>query len=422
MEVRFILASPSFSLRHRPAASFPIIIGAEAGVFEPGQHFLRELFLYRDLSIGTLKDAAGIICLWLRWIHQQGGDWVQPRADDFIDWVRRDADALQLTPARLQRRAEVIFSFYEHLDRNSRGTAAIAHFVGELAAPLQADSKTGRLKVKRTLRLSFKGVASRHMRPTPSAEEVRKIGQTLLRDGVGYEPVRNWLLVETAYETNLRMQGLAQLSLDHLSQLLRSRGIISSNEDVEISSPTSEYRSRLRSSLDRLEGSGLSALIVHGIQEKRRVRSVRFPIFLIRQILDYAWGERAQFVKLVEQRGGSADNSLWLSWKTGLALRRGSIGDVLADGFKAAGVPGSGHRLRAAHCVRMFRWMLRMARERGATKFDTETLLERGAELMGQSDPRSLRPYLTAVTLEDLALLDDVREPSLLGSLGPPPA
>lgn len=412
--MRFVCAEGTFRLSGIPAPGFPLMVCADGGLFEAGHVYLRELAVMGQQAQGTLHDVAGIICGWFNYLASRDAAWDCPREDVFLRWAL-DAEGLGPNAARRRRRANVVFAFYEHLERSGWASSGIRDFIDDVAAPIDANVFTDGLKVRRSLRLSFGRMArQKALRPTPNEAEVESICTGLLRDGEAYHDIRDWLLARTAYETNLRTQGLAQLTTGHVDSMLRQERILDQGGNVAAFSRDSHAKAMVRMQLDELELLGRRFLILDGMREKAKTRSVRFPILLVRQILEFIWMERAKF--LSSGRAGASQATagahLWVSTKTGRALARGSIADILKEGFRGAGVKGSGHRLRAAHAVRLFREFVREARANGGGKFDAEAILDRVAQIMGHAHPDTLRPYLHSVMLEGLVSSEGPERPS----------
>ena len=382
---------------------FPLLVTPIGGLFCPAHLYLCELAVFRALATGSLHGVAYVLCGWLRHLEAQGLCWDDP-SPAFLAWAKSSDDAKRLTVARRQWRAHVVFDFYEHAFRNGHETVSIGAFLDAFSAPVPAEALVSGVRVRRRLRVKFGRSPARvgGLRPTPSEAAVDRIAEALLGDGEDYQQIRNWMLVRTAYETNLRTQGLAQLTVSLLDEMLFRRGVIGSSAGLADLPP--QGRAEARARLSMLEERGLTAFISAPLYEKGKHRRVRFPVVLMRQLMDYVWAERALFL---DQRCGGAvkaraGGALWLSNKTGEALRRGTIADLLKRGFSEAGEPGSGHRIRAASAIRLLRNTVRRARTNQAGRFDAELILTRVAEEMGHESPATLRPYLNAVLLEDL--------------------
>jgi integrase len=406
---RLLKASDKFELGDIPAPGFPIVMSAEGQVSEEAHRFLRELKVMGARSTGTLSDIAGILCTWFNFLSERGVVWDQAGSGDFIAWAKVQGPARPLGTARQSRRANVVFDFYEFLDRCGFGGEAVGYLVRELAAPIDPHVFQEGMPVVRRLRMVFDRPSQRQraMRPTPNAEQAEAVFQSLLGDGDKYNSIRNWLIAQVALETNLRVQGLSSLNVHHIDTMLIAKGIVLKGETIEHLRDPSR-RVQIRSAISSLERNMYRNLSCHGIREKGKIRSVEFPTFLIRKLLEYVWEEREVQICSGPSRAkrSQAAGALWLSTKTGRALARGSIADILKQGFVDAGVGGSGHRLRAAHAVRLLRRFVSEARINGGNRPDSEAILDRVADRMGQSDPSSLRPYLNAVMLEDLLIAD----------------
>lgn len=406
--MRVVRLDDDFGIDAISIPRFPVILDEETGVFLPAVSYLRELGVMQACAPGTLYDAAGIICGWINWSTQQRGVWDKPEVTRFVEWCRGGGAIEKISIARLRRRASVVFAFYEYLDRTAPRNGAIAQFVLELAVPIEASMLVQGRALRRTLRLKFPRAPVRiaGFRPTPNGEEIDQVLDSLLGEGSSYTAVRNWLLARVAVETGMRREGIAQMRITHLDEALLRARVLGPSQSLADMIGFAESRAAVRRRLDLLEEAAAQNVIVEKVREKGRVRDVAFPIGLVRQLTEYIWAERATYVK-----GGRAGTTvsraaaaLWLSNKSGQALKLGSISDIVAAGFRAAQVAGSVHRLRAAYCVALFRKLILEAHENGATKYHATMLLERVAQHMGHKDPETLRPYLHTAELEMLSI------------------
>lgn len=391
--MRVILTSDHHAIDGVKAPRFPVLVAKSTGVFEPAFSYLREQAIYGRRAPGSLTDSARIICIWLNDLRAAGRDWDEPCPEMFLHWALSEKHTF--TVARRRHRAGVVFGFYEHLAREPMPSWQVETFVNELSEPLPAHVLLEGKSIKRRLRLRF-GRSAQAMRPTPSEENVEAIATALLGSGSAPVRVRNWLIVQTALGTNLRVQGLAQLTIPHIDSMLREEGMLGATESVERMAP-GPVRSRLRLQIERRRLEGRRFFLSPPIFEKGKQRIVRFPIPLVGQILEYIWTERWGV-----HAPPSTPNALWISRKGGYALKSTSISDILKNGFSMAGVAGSGHRIRATHCVRLFRDYVAESKRRGGVHSDMEVVLERVAQIMGHNRPETLRPYLHLVLLEQL--------------------
>lgn len=385
---------------------FPILVSDVDGVFSPGVQYLRELGVNLGMAPGSLYDIAGILCAWTNWLAVRDHRWDAPTVGLFVEWSKGDQVRQRLASARQRRRAQVVYGFYEHLDRCDLANFEVGNFVLALTAPIDPHQLGKRQPVRRVLRLKFGRTRPRRagLRPTPNDEEVGAILEALLSDGGSFLAIRNWLLARTASQTGLRREGLAGLDISTLDRSLQTVGILQSTSSVV--DQRAQGRANIRHQLLLLEERGARNLVFDGIQEKGKIRSVAMPIELVRQLLDFIWVDRAKHVhsgRAGASRARSA-GAIWISAKTGRALGAGAISDIIAHGFRAAEVAGSPHRLRAAYAVALFRRLIREAYDNGGMVHHAETLLERVAQHLGHERPETLRPYLHTAQLEDLVV------------------
>jgi len=138
--------------------------------------------------------------------------------------------------------------------------------------------------------------------------------------------------------------------------------------------------------------------------------SVRRYVSILPELLartkEYIEGPRAAIVARFKAKKAKAyrePDEVFLSNKTGLSLNLTAISNMLRKWFKAAGVNGHGHRLRAVNLTNHFDAEIdaeetRIALDPG-TKLavDYELVLMKVAERAGQRDIASLRTYLRLV-------------------------
>ena len=383
---------------------FPVVISDVDGVFSPAVQHLRELGVNMSMAPGSLYDIAGILCAWINWLDGRGRRWDAPTVGLFVEWSKGDEVRDRIASLRQRRRAQVIYAFYEHMDRCDPANFEVEKFVLALTAPIDPNQLAKRRPIRRVLRLKFGRSRPRRagLRPTPNNEDVEAILEALLGDGSSFLAIRNWLLARTASQTGLRREGLAGLSIQILDRSLQTVGVL--DRAGSVVDQRSEGRADIRRRLISLEARGAQNIVFEGVREKSKIRSVSVPIELLRQLLDFIWVDRARHIqggKAGASRAKSA-GAIWISAKTGRALSASAISDIIARGFKAAAVAGSPHRLRAAYAVALFRRLIREAFENGAMSHHAETLLERVAQHLGHERPETLRPYLHTAQLEDL--------------------
>lgn len=157
--------------------------------------------------------------------------------------------------------------------------------------------------------------------------------------------------------------------------------------------------------LKALERDGRRFIFVM-VLEKGRARPLSIPIELGLDILDYIWTERRRFIVKRQSRnpGYAPPDSLFLSTKTGMALRAGSIGKVVSKALRDCGVPGTSHRLRATFAEEIVRDLYHKDRHANAGKADFISIIELAREMLGHTSDTAIRRYLNNITKKDRLL------------------
>ena len=409
---RYVKAPVGFKLRELDATGFPIVLWKD-GVHEASHYYLFELAYELKYAVGTCIDYAGILCGWFNLLFDAGQKWDQPEPSTFRRWAHDGDGRSEAEATRRRHRAHVVFNFYEYLARKELSTLAILKFVDELSAPVPVDVAIETGKVARRLQLRFGSKADqRFMRPTPSDRQAELVAHALLRDGESYKEVRDWLLATSAVGTGMRTQGLQQLTIERLDQILRADGIISRGGTLLDGVNSTPARSSIRIHMDQLEAAGRRYLELKMVHEKGKVRTVAVPLTIMRKWAEYVWGERADFIARKPHIIGKNLSPLWISTKTGKELTTKSIGDILAKGFRDAKVDGSGHRLRATFAIRLLRELIADDSIANWNNLYADAILDRLAQRLGHNNPATLRPYLHAVVMEQFEV--DISERGLV--------
>lgn len=134
------------------------------------------------------------------------------------------------------------------------------------------------------------------------------------------------------------------------------------------------------------------------------MKPIEAPPDLLVRTLDYLRYGRRDIVLRCQGDiiGYREPDEVFLSSTTGLALHPDSITSIGRLAFSRAGIErASPHRLRARFAVRIIEELVESicgsVAPIGAASSWFDTILIKAAEKMGQSNPRSLRPYLTYV-------------------------
>ena len=147
------------------------------------------------------------------------------------------------------------------------------------------------------------------------------------------------------------------------------------------------------------------------------------PADLIVRTLDFIQFERRETVErcLKTITGYREPDEIFLSGTTGMALHPDSVTSIGRRTFRQAGIERANiHRLRARYAVRTIETLVDAVfggEVVGSASSWIETILVKAAEVMGHSDPRSLRPYLTYVLNRRIQTADATKAEKLASRL-----
>lgn len=390
---------------------YPLVVGSK-GVFRPVQVFLRYRAVRNSRSNGTLWDEAYILRRWFAYLDQKKLVWTS--ANDLLLTRFVKMRLGEVTMARLQRQVDVIWNFYwiaqEELglvrgavQNPERGE--IERHIPISSVLTHKRTKSGSVQRRLGSSIDFGTIPQGLPRPTPNDGQVEQILEALLSSSKRERGSAWWLMANWMYRSTLRCMGVAGLTLRALSNALLVEGIKPAPRrayDLASLSAYSEIQDDIKLRLSKLAERGRSELYVAVTEKRGKQRFVPVPIDLFELNLDYIWSDRAWLMTLFARRAGyKATDALFPSLKTGLAYQPTSISNLINAQFGKEDIPGSAHRLRAACCTHVMRVCYIKARALHGRAWDRETVLLQVAEVMGHSDPETLRPYLTRVENEE---------------------
>lgn len=390
---RIVRSSDNFSLQRHRLPGFPLVLDKYGTLVEPIQDFLRAEAVQRHLAPGTLLDEAYALRAWWDYI----GDLSPTEyitADTIVAWVGIELERLRRKEARapskrrLSRCLDVIGRFHRHLldgRRYSEGEQGwrAAAYIGRLDARL-ADRNVGNVTFSYTAKTKGGG------RPTPSDDEVDKVLDALADVATPYLGARNWLLARWMREVGLRRAGVASLTIEHIRAALVGEGILNREEYLTRLGTTLQDRASIRRRIEQFRSSGRTFICGLITEKGPKTREIKIRFEIMFSTLDFIWSERASVAK----SNRIIQGPIWLSKKTGRGLTATAVGDIVKGAFNAAGVRGSGHRLRACFAEEVVYRLYALAKEAHGIMFDENQVLIDAAEELGHSDWRSLRSYL----------------------------
>ncbi|NSY68407.1 hypothetical protein G6L35_05980 [Agrobacterium tumefaciens] len=161
---------------------------------------------------------------------------------------------------------------------------------------------------------------------------------------------RNWLMARTMAGGGLRCEEVSDLTVHQIAAALFDAGITNSIIDLESIARDENARKRIIAKVLSLQGGTEYAFLSVRITGKgSKARYVPFQLQTVCDLLEVGiWGCRQQQIALWRSSGSNCTPppEIFLSLQTKEALGAGSIGDIMAAGFRACRISKSAHQLR----------------------------------------------------------------------------
>lgn len=379
-------STDNFSLGgHSTVKGFPLFLGRDGRVVEELTQYFRYRFSIQHSNRGTLKDEAYILREWWDYIADANVEYHQVSEKLFMLWIRNNQQSME--NVRVQRKIEVVHRFQRF---------TIVRVYGE-------DFPLGIFSEERPkFQFPRSSLRSRGSRPTPDFNDVEVVLSYLGAHADEYLASRNYLMARWMSDTGLRAAGVAQLDIGNLIDAMSLEGI-HLEASVALSDLVHSDQDRLVTSIQALHMKNRQYLYVRVTEKGNKTRYVQVPIDLFVETIEFVFGERRncqiKHSKGVESK--EVPDALWISLKTKRALSSAGIGDILKRAFTATGTKGSGHRLRAYYACSLVLKLYRQQKQMHGKGWDAPAVLLQAAELLGQSQIESLRPYLNRAIRED---------------------
>ena len=371
----------------------PVVFDRLSGVQTEVVHYIRDQLSYGSPASGSIADEVGILCDWLNWLAERRRNWDAATEPDYLGWSNEQASEKICQPPRQGRKAWVIWNFYRVMLKLKIANHAI-ELLFESISKYDGDTPGIRFKAGRYQKAKSPRV--------PGEDDVQRIVDELGAADNRFIGERNWLMARFQSEMGLRAMGVHCVSIDSIDQALRLEGILGHNETVGAMRNNGPERSKVRSALRQLTDQDRTSLELDVVEKGNKGRMVPLPILLALDVLSHLWGERQRLIQ--SGRGGAsfakAGNALFLSSTDGRPLRLGSMKDIVADkGFEAAGVPNSGHKLRAFFLTNKAVELVKAAQQRHGVNYDAGAIMIQLAELAGHNDQKTLASYIDQARL-----------------------
>jgi integrase len=365
----------------------PTLVWPE-GIDETASDWLRHVVVECGVAASSAREYAKVIRPFFRFCRERNRAWQTVDDEFLILWREHLRRAMSVEVQRVNTSLKTIFALYRWAEENKRIRFQVGIYtenelpagMADVVFPISAKrifskGRHGRVYGSWTtpLTLSQQQNGSRHIRHTPTEEEIRRLHEIA---GERIHGERDSLMFSWAEEAGPRRSEFLRLSKSHM--------------------PTSDQLADL---IERDEPWRIS------IQRKGgKTTPLNAPPDLLIRTLDFINFGRREIVEHCRSCivGYREPNEIFLSGTTGMPLHPDSATSIGRRSFRKAGIGRANiHRLRARFAVRTIETLVDAIFEGqiaiGSESSWVETILIKAAEIMGHSTPMSLKPYLTYV-------------------------
>ena len=376
------------------------------GIDEAASDWLRAIVIEYGVAPSSAQEYAKIIRPFLRFCRTRKRAWDSVDDNFLIMWREHLHRTLKISVNRVNAALKTIFAFYRWAEEKKRLRFQVGIYtVDELPATLQGTSfpisakrnfskgRHGRIFGSWTTTLALSGVRqSSRVRHTPTESEIQGL-HAIAAERLQGE--RDSLMFSWAEEVGSRRAEFLRICKSHM--------------------PTSDVLADL---IDKDE-----PWIIRVTRKGGKTKPLTVPCDLIIRTQDFIEFGRSDIVKRCQREivGYREPEEVFLSSKTGLALHPDSVTSIGRRTFRQAGISNANvHRLRARFAVRTIETLVDALFENhivGSESSWIETILIKAAEMMGHSNPSSLRPYLTYVLNRRIQTADSTKAEKLASRL-----
>ena len=395
----------SCEINEQSWAGIPTLVWPE-GIDEAASDWFRTLVIDRGVAISSAREYAKVLRPFLRFCRQRKRAWQSVDDEFLIIWRERLRRGQDVSVGRTNASLKTVFAFYRWAEETKRIRFQVGIYTeGELPAALGAinfpisakqsytKGRHGRVhggwSTPLTLSEPSRGA---HIRHTPTEDEIRDLHGVAVERQHGE---RDSLMFSWAEEAGPRRAEILRIGKSHM--------------------PTSDQLAAL---IERDEPWMIVVKRKGGVS-----KPINAPPDLIIRTQDFIQFERRDIVErcLKSVVGYREPDEVFLSGTTGMVLHPDSVTSIGRRAFKDAGIErASIHRLRARYAVRTIEMLVDAVFDGetiGPASSWVETILIKAAEVMGHSDPQSLRPYLTYVLDRRIQVADSTKVEKLASRL-----
>lgn len=375
---RLVVANKNYS-------GIPLLVDSYQFV-EPVCEYLRHKVIFGGLRTSSAKTyAESILCFW-QFLEDRSLSFENIFDIHLIEWFSKQENKC-VSSQTIAARCDAVFDFFVWMEMNGYIKDVI-----RIPGWNDAEKFTPRLTAKSVKsnahrRQATYGIVS-GVRPrttkgavhlVPSFDQVSQIYIVAHNENNIHLTERNHLLIDWYVQAGVRRLEWSSLCKDQIPPW-------------DIIQTLQQEREAYELRLTKTKGG--------------RIRHIGVLPDLLEKTREYIEGPRSLIVARFKCKLKGAycePPEVFLSDKTGLPLVLTSISNLFTGWFKAAGVEGHGHRLRATCLTSFFNSEIAVEEARLAAhpgtkmSIDYELILRKVAERAGHANIESLRPYLNLV-------------------------
>lgn len=363
----------------------PLLVDATHRFIEPVCTYLRHLVIgtrIKTSSVCTYAEGLQVFCNFLERHQIALSEVTDAHFRRWLNWQEKSG----VCAGTQASRCDAVFKFYVWMEEHGYVTQMVrvpgvndsSTFIPNLSSVPAKNSRRGTRKSSFGIISAIRPkVGPKPRQATPTSEDVSRI--YIAADSAHNADIveRNHLLIDWYVQVGLRRMEWCALTV---AQIPDWDTIYSLQQKGEV------YE-----------------LPLH-VTKGDRPRHVGVLPDLLEKTREYIEGAREDvIVRFRRKQHGQylVPSEVFLSNKTGLALNTTAVTNLASSWFKAAGVEGHGHRLRATYLTSLFEAEIaaefaKIASFPGTKRsIDYELVLLKVAERAGHADIESLRPYLT---------------------------
>lgn len=376
------------------------------GIDEAASDWLRANVVEYGVAPSSALEYANIIRPFLRLCRKRKRTWQSVDDNFLIVWRDYLHQTKKLSVKRVNSALDTIFAFYRWAEEKKKIRFQVGIYTAdelplalqEMSFPISAKrnfskGRSGRIVGSWTTPLRISGAKQESpVRHTPTENQIQDLHELAVERLQGE---RDSLMFSWAEEVGSRRAEFLRVCKSHM--------------------PTGDVLA------DLIERDEPWVILV--TRKGGKTKPLHVPCDLIIRTQDFIEFGRSEIVNRCQKEivGYREPEEVFLSSKTGLVLHPDTVTSIGRRAFRQAGIKNANiHRLRARFAVRTIETLVEALFEDkivGSESSWIETILIKASEMMGQSDPRSLRPYLTYVLNRRIQTSDSTKAKNLASRL-----